>query len=153
MGLGDWLKKKSLEKSCDNVARCIPPLVAAVRDDWAVFLAFGQATQAGDDAALARAQLRSRETKPRVAAAQKELYNSVLIWSSVPVAQMFNDVVLPTLSYGGVVALEDPHFVPCVLAAFRACEAAARHANGTELAPLVPPRIPELVAQFPTLYT
>jgi len=163
MGVFDWLQRKSNEKSASNIVDGLRPLVVAVRADTEEAMRGAEqnaavAAQLGEvDGPQALAITQSpafkewRNRKAKVADAQKKLFDDLAVWSNLAPERALNDVVLPALFSGQLVAQSDPSFGPVVVAAYRACEAAARQ-KGVNLKVHTPPEILQLVADAGDLY-
>lgn len=164
MGIKDWLKKKSHEKSASNIIDGLRPLVAAVRADnegasgqFDQVAALSAALEQGRE--LSQAELavqtqameswRSRKTK--VIDAQKKLFQDVALWSSLPPERSFNELILPALFSGQFVAPSEPCFEPVIVAVYRVCEAAAKQ-NGVALEVHATPEILRIVKDAGDLY-
>lgn len=161
MGIMDWLQKKSQEKSASNVLDGLQRVVAAVRVDVQRGIAHAEqlASQAavlerGGDLVDAGAldQLQQwRESKANVVQAQKKLFEDVALWSSLPPERSLNEVIIPALLSGRLVASSEPCFGPVVVAVYRVCEAAARQ-KGVDLAASAPPEVLQIVNDAGDLY-
>lgn len=164
MGIKDWLKKKSHEKSASNIIDGLRHLVAAVRADFE-----GASGQSGQVAALSAALEQGRELseaelavqmqameswrsrKAKVIEAQKKLYQDVALWSSLPPERSFNKIILPALFSGQFVAPSEPCFDPVIVAVYRVCEAAAKQ-NGVALDAHTKSEIVQIVRDTGDLY-
>lgn len=158
MGIKDWLQRKGEEKSASNIIEGLRRLVAAVRAHVNEVM-----RDAGQTAAIAAVvddrrhialfqrleRWRSRETK--VVEAQKKLFDDLALWSNLPPERSLDEVVLPALSSGHLVALSELSFGPVVVAAYRVCEAVARQ-KGVSLEAHTPPAILQLVNDAGDLY-
>jgi len=163
MGIIDWLQRKGNEKSASNIIDGLRPLVVAVRADVEPAMRSAEqnaalAARLGEvDGPQALAITQSpafkdwRTRKANVADAQKKLFDDLAVWSSLAPERALNDVVLPALLSGQLVAQSDPSFGPVVVAAYRACEAAARQ-KGVNLEAHTPPEILQLVVEAGDLY-
>jgi hypothetical protein len=164
MGIKDWIKKKSHEKSAYNIIDGLRPLVAAVRADLE-----GASSQSDQVAALSAALEQGRELseaelavqtqameswrsrKTKVIEAQKKFYQDVALWSSLPPERSFNEVILPALFSGQFVASSEPCFDPVIVAVYRVCEAAAKQ-SGVALEAHTTPDILQIVKDAGDLY-
>lgn len=133
------------------VLRELPTVVAAVREHHLLGLEMiaieadaADGTGPRDEGRATRAHVRWRSAEARVVEAQTALYKRVLVWNGLPSDEVFNRVVLPALQSGQLVSPQEPHFSLSIVAAFRACEAAAREAN-IDLAPRVPPTVLSMI--------
>ena len=169
MGIKDWLQRKGEEKSASNIIDGLRPLVAAVRADMnelmnnelrrvavqtAAMGAMVDGRQPWDDDTFAQFEQglkRWRSRKIKVAEAQKKLFDDLGLWSSLPIERSLNEVVLPALTSGNLVAQSEPSYGAVVVAAYRVCEAVARQ-KGVSLEAHTPPAILQLVNDAGDLY-
>lgn len=164
MGITDWLQKKSQEKSASNILDGLRSLVAAVRadvgeamGDLTQLAAMAEAAERGEKPSEAEVtgQLqqndRWRNRKMGVLEAQKALYKDLALWSSIQPERSLNEVILPALLSGHLVAPSEPAFGPVIVAAYRVCEAAAKQ-NGVNLAAHTPPDVLQMVQDAGDLY-
>jgi hypothetical protein len=136
MRIFEWLRKTSREKSALNIIDGLRQLVAAVR---------------ADIAEQASAQGRRRGRSADFTSAQQKLYDDLTRWSNIPPGRCLNEVILPALFSGDLVARSEPSFNSAVVAAYRVCEAAARQ-KGTNLEAHTPPEIRQIVRDAGDLY-
>ncbi len=158
MGIKDWLQRKGEEKSASNIIDGLRRLVAAVRAHVNEIMRDAGQSAAIDAVVNDRRHIalfqglerwRSRETK--VVEAQKKLFDDLALWSNLPPERSLDEVVLPALSSGNLMALSEPSFGPVVVAAYRVCEAVARQ-KGVSLEAHTPPAILQLVNDAGNLY-
>lgn len=164
MGIMDWLQKKSQEKSASNILDGLQGVVAAVRAD--VQRGMGQAERLASQAAVIekggelsdahalgdlQALQQWRGRKAKVVEAQKKLLEDLALWSSLPPERSLNEVILPALLSGRLVASSEPCFGPVVVAVYRVCEAAARQ-KGVDLPASTPPEVLDIVKDAGDLY-
>lgn len=163
MGVFEWLQRKSSEKSASNIVDGLRPLVVAVRSDTEEAMRGAEhnaalAARLGEvdgpqalEITQSAAFKEWRNRKAKVAGAQKKLFDDLSVWSNLAPERALNDVVLPALFSGQLLAQSDPSFGPVVVAAYRACEAAARQ-KGVNLQVHTPPEVLQLVADAGDLY-
>ena len=163
MGIIDWLQKKGNEKSAANIVDGLRPLVVAVRADTeeailgveknAALAARLDKIDGPQALAITQSQdyQRWRDRKANVASAQRKLHEDLAVWSGLTPERALNDVILPALLSGKLIAQSDPSFGPVLVAAYRACEAAARQ-KGVNLDTCTPPEILKLVEDAGDLY-
>ncbi len=123
-------------------------------DDQAAFElggALGSETDAIAQRQLQAGLERWRSRKAKVTEAQENFYRDVVVWSSLPPERSFNEVILPALRSGHLVAPSEPCFEPVIVAAYRVCEAAARQ-KGVNLEAHMPPEILQMVSAAGDLY-
>ena len=161
MGIILWLKKMSYEKSASNIIEDLQPLVTAVREDLDGATSnlnhiaklgepVEQVTELSETEVM-EAMETWRRRKGKVVKAQKKLYNDITMWSSFPPERSFNEVILPVLLSGQLVAPSEPYFDPVIVAVYRVCEIAAKQ-NGVNLEAYTPPQILEKVKDAGDLY-
>lgn len=166
MSIKDWLQRKGEEKSASNIIDGLRPLVAAVRADMneltnelvsgqsaamAAMVDGRQPWDADTFAQFEQGRKRWSSRKAKVVEAQKKLFDDLALWSSLPIERSLNEVVLPALTSGNLVALSEPHYDAVVVAAYRLCEAVARQ-KGVSLEAHTPPAILQLVNDAGDLY-
>lgn len=158
MGVNDWLQQKGEEKSASNIIDGLRRLVAAVRTDinettnelagrTAAMDAMVDGTQpweADTFAQFEQDRKRWSNRKAKVVEAQKNLFDDLALWSSLPVERTLNEVVVPALTSGNLVALSEQSYGAVVVAAYRVCEAVARQ-KGVSLEDHTPHAILQLV--------
>jgi hypothetical protein len=147
MSVKDWLTRKSEEKSARNILESLVRLVPSVRArvcvpqaeiDIIERLQAANATKPIDldhplFEEMMEAEARWSERRKAVVAAQKDLYANVSVWSSLTPMRAFNELILPILRSGRVVAADDPSLEALIVASYRVCEAAAKE-RGVALA-------------------
>ena len=94
---------------------------------------------------------RWRGRKAKVVEAQKKLYREVGLWSSRPPERTFNEVILPALLSGELVAPTELCFEPAIIASYRVCESVAQQ-MGDVFGKMTPPEIVQMVADAGDVY-
>jgi hypothetical protein len=164
MGTSSWLKKKSYKKSAANIINALRPLIVAVREDLEGARGqLGQIAALGavleQDGELSQQELTDqmeaanswRRRKIKVKKAQERLYQNVALWSSLSPERSFNEIILPALFSGQLIAPSEPCFEPIIVAIYRVCEAVAKQ-NGVNLEAHTPPQILQIVNDADNLY-
>lgn len=163
MGIISWFKNKSYEKSALNITKSLQNLVDAVRADLEGatnnldHLEFG--TNLNQVNELSESEIAKqmealglwRGRKTKVVKAQKNFYQDITLWSSYSLEQSFNDIILPVLFSGKLIAISDPCFEPVIIAVFRVCEVVAKQ-NGVNLEAHTPPEILRILENAGDLY-
>ena len=78
-------------------------------------------------------------------------FQDIAVWSNFPPERSLNEVILPALLSGNLVAPSEPCFGPAIVAAYRVCEAAAQQ-KGVDLTAHTPQEILQIVRNAGDIY-
>lgn len=166
MGLKNWFKKKSQEKSVSNIVDGLRSLIKAVQEDFEgadsespymqemIENGIKESIAKMSEAELSRVtqSIESwKDRKNKVVKAQKNLLNDITLWSSLSFEQNYTEVIIPVLFSGQLIPQSELCFEPVWVATYRVCEAAANQ-RGFDIETHTPEELLQIVEDAGDLY-